>query len=570
MAPNIITKNTPLGVFLVTRKWWYNNYNIMHITDEQIKDFLIDTGIMSKMDLKHYNNSENLSELLVSDGKISDSDSARMKAYILGIPFIDLSKGKVSYDDLSLIPESISRKHNIVSFGKEKGKIKVAFIDPLSINNVLDILDTEHLVPYITHTNSVKRALVEYQKGLQYSFGDDIKKHAIKIKNSSDKNSVISIVDTILRHAIVQGASNIHIEEGINETIVRYRKKSVLYDAMTLPKEVMQPMVVRIKELSGIDNNGFKFTTEEDYIFVSTFISSNNEKVVMKLYSDSEDLLLEKIYFHKNNIDKLHSAINAKSGMILVSGPVKSGKTTTMYSLLDILNSPNNNIVTIESEIKRQIPRVNQVQVDRSDKEMYLRSIPGQDADVVMADNIDSSEELAILTNLSLLNHLVISSVQAETAAECLYKVSNVGIDPFILKNSIKVIVGQKNLKKLGEDKEKYNLSKAGIASLGKIIDMDRMLGILKENNLIKDNETWKNVPFYRLNKNSKYEGRIGLQEVLVISDTIKDLIMSGADIEKIEEVAQKEGMITVLEDGIIKAVMGLTTLEEVLRVAVV
>jgi type II secretory ATPase GspE/PulE/Tfp pilus assembly ATPase PilB-like protein len=237
-----------------------------------------------------------------------------------------------------------------------------------------------------------------------------------------------------------------------------------------------------------------------------------------------------------------------------------------MYSLLDILNTPNSNLLTLENNIDKDISRVNQVRINREEREAYLRSIPGQDADVVMVDNIDDSEELSILTNLSLTNHLIISSVQSESASECLYKICNIGIDTFTIKNSIKTIIGQKVIKRIGDNKEKYTLSTAGISSLNKI--MDRMLNILKENQLVDINTTWSKVPFYRLNKKTDYEGRIGLQEVLVVSEGIKDLIMSGADIEKIEEVSKKEGMITILEDGVMKAVMGLTTLEEVLRVA--
>lgn len=540
----------------------------MHITDEQIKEFLVDTGIMSKSELSFYNLKDNLTDLLISDGKISDDDFSRMSAYILGIPFVDLIKDRPSYENLSLIPESISRKYNVVSFDKEDGKVKVAFTDPKNINDVLDNIDLENIIPYMTCNGSIKKSLVEYQKGLQDSFGNDIKKYAVNIKNDEDDNSHVDIVDTILRHALIQGASTIHVEGRDSEIVVRYRIKGSMYDAMTLPKEVMSSIVKRIIDLSGDNNDGFKFTTESNNIFVGTFISHNRDKIVIKLYSDSEDMLLEKIFFNETNIERLHNNIHSKSGMIIICGPVKSGKTTTIYSILDILNNPNVNIVTIEENITKQISRINQIQADRAEREIYLRSISGQDADIIMVDNVDSSEDLSILTNLSLTNKLIMLSIQSDSASECLYKISNIGIDPFILKNSIKTIVGQKTLKRLGKDSEKYTLSKAGISSLSKIIDMDRMLNILKSNKLVEDNSDWKDVPFYRLKKNSDYEGRVGLQEVLIMSETIKDLMMSGADTEKIEDRSKEEGMITLLEDGIMKAVMGLTTLEEVLRVA--
>lgn len=550
----------------------------MHITNEQIKEFLIDSGLVSKIDLlscEKRSGDVELSDFLVSEGKISEGDSARMKSYILGIPFVDLSKEKISHDYLSLIPEALSRKHNVVSFGKEGDKIKVACVEPKSISEIIEILDAEHIIPHVTHTSSIKKVLVTYQKGMQYSFGDNIRSNAVKIKKNNgviDEHTSIDLVDTILRHALNQNANIIHIEQDLDGVIIRYRVKGKLYDAMTLPSEVMISLVNRINILSGGNNGGFKFTTERGEIYINTSIQENNEKIVLKLYSDSEDMMLERIYFQHHNIEKIHNAIHSKNGMVLVTGPVKSGKTTTMYSILDILNSPNLNIVTIEDNIERSIKRVNQVKVMDSEKVTYLRSVPNQDADVLMVSDIDTAEEMSLITNLSLTNHLVISSVTSESAAECLYKVSKIGVDPFALKNAIKIIIGQKTLRKLDDNKEKYYLSSAGIASLGKIIDIDRVLDLLKEKNIINQNDTWKKVPFYKPKKSidSKdgYQGRVGLQEVLEISETMKDLIMSGSNIDKIESQAKKEGMITILEDGVMKAVMGLTTLEEVLRVA--
>ena len=550
----------------------------MHITNEQIKEFLIDTGLISKVDILSCEKrcgGDDLCNSLISEGRISEADSARMKSYILGIPFVDFSKEKIPHDNLSLIPESLSRKHNIVSFGKEGGKIRVAFVDPESIGEVVDVLDADHIIPHVTHESSIKKALVEYQKGMQYSFGGDIRNNAVKIKKNNgivDEHTSINLVDTILRHAISQGAAIIHLEKNSDDVIVRYRVRGKIYDAMTLPHEVMDSLLNRINILSGGNIGGFKFTTENGEIYISTSIQEDNEKIVLKLYSDSEDMMFERLYFQAHNIEKIHNNIHSKNGMILVTGPVKSGKTTTMYSILDILNSPNLNIVTIEDKIERNIKRVNQVKVMDSEKASYLRAVPGQDADVLMVGDIDTTEEMSIITNLSLADHLVISSITSDSAAECLYKVTQSGVDTFALKNSVKLIIGQKTLRKLDENKQKYYLSGAGLTSLGKIIDMDKVLELLKEKKIIDIKDTWKKVPFYRPKKsnNSKdgYNGRIGLQEVLEVSETIKDLMVSGANVNKIEEQAKKEGMITLLEDGIIKAVMGLTTLEEVLRVA--
>jgi len=550
----------------------------MHITNEQIKEFLIDSGLVSKIDFlsceKRSGEDVDITNTLISEGKITESDSARMKSYILGVPFVDFDKEKISYDKLSLIPESISRKHNAVAFGKEDNKIKVACIDPNSISEIMDSLNAEHVIPYITNIKSIKKALVEYQKGLQHSFGDDIRSGAIKIKNNEgeiDDHSSIRFVDTILRHAVVQNASIIHIENDSKSVIVRYRVKGRLYDAMTLPVEVMLSLVNRINVLSGGNNGGFKFTTEDGDIYISSNTQNDYKKIVLKLYSDSDDMMLEKLNFQHYNIEKIHKYIHSKNGMILVTGPVKSGKTTTMYSILDIINSPSLNIVTIEDKIEKDIKRVNQVKVLDSEKAMYLRSVPGQDADIVMVSNINNAEEMSLMTNLSLTNHLVVSSVSSESASECLYKVLNNNIDPFAIKNSLKIIIGQKTMRKLDDNKEKYYLSSAGITSLGKIINLDEMLEILKDKKIVDANATWKKVPFYKpkkiKNSNGGYQGRVGVQEVLEISETIKDLIMSGANVSKFEEQAKKEGMITLLEDGIIKAVMGLTTLEEVLRV---
>ena len=259
--------------------------------------------------------------------------------------------------------------------------------------------------------------------------------------------------------------------------------------------------------------------------------------------------------------------------MILTTGPTGSGKTTTLYTILDIVNTPNVNISTIEDPIEYQMKRINQTQVRPEIGFSFpegLRTLLRQDPDIIMVGEIRDNETASLAINASLTGHLVLSTLHTNSAAGAMPRLLDMKIEPFLLVSTLDVIIGQRLVRKLNENKEKYFMKKDEITVLSKSIDLDRVLAVLKEEKIVKPDDSWDKIPFYKPGSDKEdegYKGRIGIYEVLKVTQTIKELIIKNATANEIEVQAKKEGMLTMFEDGIFKAVMGVTTVEEVLRV---
>ena len=260
--------------------------------------------------------------------------------------------------------------------------------------------------------------------------------------------------------------------------------------------------------------------------------------------------------------------------MILVTGPTGSGKSTTLYTLLEILNTPDVNISTIEDPIEYQIPRISQTQVKPDIGMTFangLRSLVRQDPDIIMVGEIRDAETASLAINAALTGHLVLSTLHTNSAAGTMPRMLDIGVEPFLLVSTIKIIVAQRLVRKLCKSKKKYILSKAELKNLSGRVDMERILQSLKVENIIGQKETWEDLPFYKNIKSEEsedgYSGRVGIHEVMPLTLSIKELIIKGASAEEIEKQAKKDGMMAMIEDGIFKAAQGITTLEEVLRV---
>jgi type II secretory ATPase GspE/PulE/Tfp pilus assembly ATPase PilB-like protein len=266
--------------------------------------------------------------------------------------------------------------------------------------------------------------------------------------------------------------------------------------------------------------------------------------------------------------------MKATTGLILTTGPTGSGKTTTLYTMLDILNTPDVNISTIEDPIEYQMARVNQSQVKAEIGFTFsngLRTLVRQDPDIIMVGEIRDTETASLAINAALTGHLVLSTLHTNSAAGAIPRLLDMKVESFLLVSTLDIVIAQRLVRRLSESKEKYNLDAAEIASLGKIVDLDRMLKILIDEKVVAPGSKWETIPLYRPKKSAEaedgYKGRVGIHEVLKMTSTIKDLVIKGETAEAIEKQGKKEGMITMLEDGIFKAVQGHTTIEEVLRV---
>ena len=589
----------------------------MKIEQQQLKAFLLDSELVKEADVttaeaEAASSGKRLEEILVQNGKISENNLARLKAYIVGIPFVNLEEEKIDPKILEIIPEPIAKKHNIVAFKKNGLNLEVAMLDPEDLETIDFIRKKSNLkiLPRLTNSPSMQHMLSQYQKSLEAEFGDIIKgegeglDHGITnegfatpgtgepeeigledLKKIAEDLPVVRIVDTLLRHAILQRASDVHIEPMEKEVLVRYRIDGILHDAMVLPKQVAPSIVARIKVLSNLkldehrlpQDGRFKIETPEYKISfrVSIFPVFEGEKVVMRLLPESvRGFTLESLGFHGKSLESLQNNIKKPVGMILATGPTGSGKTTTLYSMLTILNLPGVNISTIEDPIEYRIPRVNQTQVRPDIGFSFangLRSLLRQDPDIVMVGEIRDNETAGLAINAALTGHLVLSTLHTNSASGALPRLLDMKVEPFLIVSTVNIMIGQRLVRMLCKEKEEYHLSDVEEQDLRKVVDLDRVLDALKEEKVVPKNATWKDVPFYKPKPTADcsegYSDRIGIHEVLEISPKIKDLVMQSASADQIEATAKAEGMTTMLEDGIFKCVQGFTTIEEVLRV---
>ncbi|MEK7552385.1 MAG: GspE/PulE family protein [Patescibacteria group bacterium] len=579
----------------------------MQVTDQQLKEFIIDSGLISLKDFKEVEKeslekNENLEKVLLRKGKIDQNELRRVQAMILGIPFVDLKNQKIDFEILSLIPEPVARNHNIIAFKKGPDFLEVAMLDSTDLS-AIDFVRKKvalRILPRLTDAESIKSVLLQYQKSLRAEFGDIIQKEAVSLKSipegqedlsGSDLKKlaedlpVVRIVDTLLKHAIIQNASDIHIEPTEEKVVVRYRIDGILRDAMILPKNVALSIIARIKVLSNlkldekrlpqdgrfkIDMNGEKVSFR-----VSTLPIYFGEKAVMRLLrEDASGFTLEALGFHGEGLEKLHSATRATTGMILTTGPTGSGKTTTLYTVLEILNVPRVNISTIEDPVEYQINRVNQTQVKPEIGLTFsngLRALVRQDPDIIMVGEIRDNETASLAINASLTGHLVLSTLHTNSAAGAIPRLIDMKAEPFLIVSTVNVIIGQRLVRKLTEKKEKYFLKKEELDTLSKAVDLKRVLKFLKMESIVPPGAEWDKIPFYKpkITEDSEdgYSGRMGIYEILKVSPAIKELILQEKADKIIEKQAKEEGMITMIEDGVFKAVQGLTTLEEILRV---
>ena len=582
----------------------------MRVEPQQLKAFLLDAALITsdqfeKALKKAEKTSQKVEDVLVSDSLITQEELIKLEAYILGIPFINLEKEKISPEVLKFIPEPIARSHNIVAFRKKENNLEVAMLDPEDLRTVEFIKKTANLkiLPRLTTSESIKNVLNQYQKTLEAEFGEIIKKEAGVIKPIKEKEAlgeekeellkvaeelpVIRIVDTLLKHAILQRSSDIHIEPSEKEVIVRYRIDGILHDAMTLPKQVSSGVVARIKVLSNLkldehrlpQDGRFEIEIEDSRysIRVSVLPVFDGEKIVMRLLPESaKTLTLEEVGLRGEALERVQDNLRKPVGMILITGPTGCGKTTTLYAMMEILNVPGVNISTIEDPIEYRMARINQTQVNPKIGLTFasgLRSLVRQDPDIIMVGEIRDNETAGLAINAALTGHLVLSTLHTTDAAGAIPRLIDMKTEPFLLSSTLEIVLAQRLVRKLCKEKIKYTLKESEIKNLGKYCDLERILKILKEEKIVKPKDTFKDIEFYRPKSNKEcpegYSGRLGIFEVLDVTETIKELIVKRATGDQIQAQAQKEGMRTMIEDGFIKAVQGLTSIEEVLRVII-
>ncbi len=582
----------------------------MHVDEKTIIELIESSGLVTKTDIsdalkKSKELNQPLGSVLVSNGKLTEKDWNKIQAISLGIPFVSLEGQIINPSILTLIPEPIARNNNIIAYKKTDLGLEVAMLDVENLP-VIDFIKKKvglRILPRMTSSSSIKEALSQYKKSLQADYEDLIKKEISSLKpiseegllgdNKTEKElkalaediPIVKVVDTLISHAILQGASDIHIEPGEEALIVRYRIDGILHDAMILPKDTSSGIVARIKVLSNLkldekrlpQDGRFKIVNEQGNVSfrVSTLPTYFGEKTVIRiLRENAKGFSLEGLGFHGEGLERIHDAMKKRTGMLLAAGPTGSGKTTTLYTMLDILNTPDVNISTVEDPIEYQMSRINQTQTKAEIGLTFangLRTLLRQDPDIIMVGEIRDGETAALAINASLTGHLVLSTIHTNSSAGAIPRMIDMGVEPFLIVSTVKTVIAQRLVRKLSEGKEKYFLSEVEIKALEKVLDLDRVLNFLKLENVVSADATWETIPFYRPKQGSEgtdaYKGRIGIHEVLKVTSSIKEMILKGSSVDEIEKRAKEEGMMTMIEDGIFLAVQGMTSTEEVLRV---
>jgi len=577
----------------------------MRVDDSQLKAFILDQELVDEKTLDDAERqarraSKTLADIILEKKLISEDKLSSLIAYIRGIPTVDLRNEVIDPGVLNIIPEPVARKSNIIAYRRSRDSLEVAMLDPddLQAIDFIKKISGLRVLPCLTSPESLGAALKQYQKTLETEFGQILRKEEEDIgsspggevsgedlKKKAEELPIVKIVDTLIHHAILQSASDIHIEPAEKELIVRYRVDGILHDATILPRQIVDAVVARIKVLSNLKLDEHRLPQDGRFkvevrdlrvsIRVSVIPVFDGEKIVLRLLPETaKGFTLERLGFRQTHIEEIHREIKKTSGIILVTGPTGSGKTTTLYTIVDILNKAGVNISTVEDPIEYRIQRINQTQVKPDIGLTFangLRSLLRQDPNIIMVGEIRDNETAGLAINAALTGHLVLSTIHTNNAAGALPRLLDMKVEPFLIASTVVAITAQRLVRTICPENTKSKLTDAEISVLGKEVDLERILSLLRKEKIIAPKANIKDILWPKPKTGEEcpdgYKGRIGIHEIIILSEKIKELILKNASAGEIDKQAREEGMVTMLEDGFIKAAEGVTTIEEVLRV---
>ncbi len=532
---------------------------------------------------------ERVGQILRDIGAVTDADLARGMAHQWGYPYVSLADAKFDSETAKRIPHALAVRHKCIALEQGNGRLQLAIADPLNVVAVDDVrLITGMEVDLVVATEEdignalarvyqladviIDRAMRDSATDYTVDVGDDEQQSVEQLRALTEEAPVVKLVNLLIDEAVKQSASDIHVEPHRGGVWIRFRVDGVLRDVMNPPKNLRAALVSRIKIIAEMDiaerrrpQDGRIHLTAEGRnidLRVSTLPTMFGEKIVMRLLDHSSTQIgLTRLGMHSDTLRVWEGAVSKPHGMVLVTGPTGSGKTTTLYATLTKLNTLDQNIVTVEDPVEYQITRINQVQVNPKAGMTFangLRSILRQDPDIVMVGEIRDRETAEIAVQAALTGHLVLSTLHTNDAAGAITRLVDMGVEPFLISSSLISVLAQRLARAIcPRCKVAYSPPTDALGRLGADARID------------------PDVTFYRGRgcdycRGTGYRGRIGIFELLTISDPVRDMIVHRASSTELKAQSIREGMRTLRDDGLEKVMSGISTIEEILRVVYV
>lgn len=650
---------------------------MIKLKPQELKNIIVENNLASQkkvdeLDKISQDKRISLQDVLIEKKIITEKELVKIYGQVNKIPFVDLSTIELKKEHVSQLPEKISQRYQAVVFGEESdGSLKLAMADPMDIQAV-QFIEKElgyQTKIYIATTSDISQALDIYKDGLSSEISKVIKKteedislEEEELKGKVSAENVQEIVqeapisralNIILEYAVKSRASDVHIEPRESFIQIRFRIDGALQDTMTLPKQILSALITRVKILSNlridehrVPQDGrikIKVSGSIISIRVSTLPVVDGEKVVMRLLDETTKApTLEELGFSGTALIGIKKSLKQAHGMLLVTGPTGSGKSTTLYSAMSLLNSIEVNISTVEDPIEYRMPGINQTQVNTKTGMTFasgLRALLRQDPDIIMVGEIRDTETAEMAVHAALTGHIVLSTLHTNNAAGCLPRLLDMKIEPFLIASTVNAVIGQRLVRRLCDDcKEPFQAQKEQIEEIVDNFKLDRRFlsttppkevvakvekevsvsekkievpkGLSDRYSILdriandptiiertmkeaeeKEQESLREVIFDKGDENTRrdnkhelsltlfrakgckkcgntgYTGRVGIYEVLEMTDDIGQMIVSRATTDQIEKKAIDNGMITMAQDGFIKALIGVTTIEEIMRV---
>lgn len=581
-------------------------------TQKQLEQMLVTDGIMTQEELNKLLGKARVEgkpflTLLVDEGHISHEDLTKLIARVTKTPYVNLSTARVNPKILNLLPQEIAERYMAVPLGEMQNRLVVAMIDADNVQAV-DFLSNKigrpikvFLASQVGIENVLKQYRIDVSKDVtealnsQSAEDEEAEQPAEvkKIQTIVQDSPISKALSTILEYAAKNRASDIHIEPLEKELKIRCRIDGVLREIMKLPKSTEPPLISRIKILSNLKIDEHRIPQDGQFTILVADMPIDlriaispvvwGEQCVIRLLDKTgTSLKLEDMGYSGRALRTIREGIKNPNGMILTSGPTGSGKSTSMYALIQEIKSDEINIVTLEDPVEYKMDGINQIQVNADVGLTFasgLRSILRQDPDVVMVGEIRDKETAQLAVQAALTGHLVLSTLHTNSAAGILPRLLDMGIEPFLIASTVRTVIGQRLVRRIGGEPEKYQSDKPETAAiettLGKFLPKTA-----EEQKSVSDDFGYGDLPLagqsaYTLSKGidtpdnpGGYKGRLGLYEVFNVTEEIQQLIIQRATSSEIQKVAQEQGMVNMREDGYFKALAGRTTLNEVNRVA--